>query len=230
MKAIILAAGMGRRLNHGLPKCLTPLSDATTVLDLQLAHVSRFTDDIRIVVGYKKELVLARYPQCTFTHNDAFQTTNTARSLALALHDVIDGDVVWMNGDVIFSADVLRRVVSGGGSGMAVMRGRVGEEEVKYRTDSTGRIVAVSKVLDGAEGEAVGINLVRSADVVRLRSALARCDALDYFEKGIEIAIAEGLAIFERNVSDLPCIEVDFPEDLEAGRKLLPQCLPSVPV
>lgn len=228
MKAIILAAGMGRRLNHGLPKCLTPLTEDTTMLDLQLAHVSRFTDDIRIVVGYKKDLILARYPQCSFTHNDSFQTTNTARSLALALEDVTGGDVIWMNGDVIFSAEVLRRVISGSGSGMAAMRGRVGEEEVKYRTDPAGRIVAVSKVLHPAEGEAVGINLVRAADIGRLRSALARCEAQDYFEKGIEIAIDEGLAIFERNVSDLPCIEVDFPEDLEAGRRILSECLPAV--
>jgi len=228
MTTIILAAGMGRRLNHDRPKCLTPLTEGMTMLDLQLAHVSRFTSDIRIVVGYKKELVLERYPQCAFTHNDAFQTTNTARSLALALEDVRGGDVAWMNGDVIFGVDVLRRVVSGSGSGMAAMRGRVGEEEVKYRTDPIGRIVAVSKVIEDGEGEAIGVNLVRAADVERLRSALARCGPQDYFEKGVEIAIGEGLEIFERDVSDLPCIEVDFPEDLEAGRKILHRCLPTV--
>jgi choline kinase len=33
--------------------------------------------------------------------------------------------------------------------------------------------------------------------------------------------------VFERNVSDLQCIEVDFPADLEMARKILPVCLPA---
>jgi choline kinase len=78
----------------------------------------------------------------------------------------------------------------------------------------------------GALGEAVGINLVRAEDVERLKAGLRTCGPLDYFEKGIEYAIGDGLAIYECDVSEDPCIEIDFPADLEAARQVLPECLP----
>ncbi len=228
MNAIILAAGMGRRLNHGAPKCLTRLNETMTILDLQLAHLSEFTRDIRIVVGFQKNIVMTRHPGHAYTSNDDYATTNTAASLALALDQTPPGDVLWVNGDVVFSAEAIERVLSKPGSGMAAKRGRMGEEEVKYRTDSLGRIIAVSKKVPAAEGEAVGINFVVDADRNRLRKGLAQCGPGDYFERGIELALADGLDIFERDISDLPCLEVDFPADLEAAKLILTACLPAV--
>jgi choline kinase len=227
LKAIILAAGFGRRLDQGLPKCLTPLAGTISILDMQLSHLLAFTTDIHVVVGFRKELVTARYAGCVFVDNDRFATTNTAVSLALGLESTGNSDVLLINGDVVFEKDVLRRVLSEPSSGMAAKRGAMAEEEMKYRTDADRRIIALSKALMPAEGEAVGINFVCAADVPLLRSALKICGAQDYFEKGFETAIAAGMNVFERDVSDLQCIEVDFPADLEMARKILPVCLPA---
>ncbi len=227
MKAVILAAGMGRRLGHGLPKCLTALSGTMSILDLQLAHLHRFTQDILLVVGYKKELVLSRYRDCASRTNERYATTNTAHSLTLALEGIEPQDVLWLNGDVVFSALVLERLLRDRRTALATRRCAVGDEEVKYFADAGGRITAVSKQLQCASGEAVGVNFVRGADLELLLRGLRQCGPEDYFEKGVEHAMAQGLEVHEVNVSDLACMEVDFPDDLAAAKELLPRCLPA---
>ncbi len=225
MRAVILAAGMGRRLGNGMPKCLTALSDDVSILDLQLAHLRPFTQNITIVVGYKKELVMGKYPACSFVYNDRYDVTNTARSLSKALEVDSLQDLLWINGDVVLSSEVIAKVLSVSDSSMATKRCDTAEEEVKYQTDDHGRIIAVSKELKEARGEAVGVNMVRAESLGLLIEGLNQCGDQDYFEKGIEYAIIAGLRIFEADVSDLPCIEVDFAEDLARAKTMLRVCL-----
>ncbi|HEY1379271.1 MAG TPA: phosphocholine cytidylyltransferase family protein [Gemmataceae bacterium] len=220
MKAIILAAGMGRRLGLGLPKCLTPIVEDTTILDLQLARLRRFVERVTLVVGHQADVIMRRHPDCEFVHNAAYETTNTAASLALGLERVGGEDVIWVNGDVVFDPEVLARLVARGPSALATKRCSTGDEEVKYMADADGRLTAVSKGLTDGQGEAVGVNIVRAADVGPFREALAGCGRQDYFERGVETALARGVAFYVADVTDLACIEIDFPEDLAAARRL----------
>ena len=59
MHIIILAAGMGTRLNQNKPKCLTVLSNGETILQRQINALLDYVDkeDITIVVGYKKNII-----------------------------------------------------------------------------------------------------------------------------------------------------------------------------
>jgi CDP-glycerol glycerophosphotransferase len=69
-------------------------------------------------------------------------------------------------------------------------------------------------------GEAVGVNFVSAADKPALARRLEECDPQDYFERGIELAIAQdGLKVMPLDISEFPCIEVDFREDLEQARR-----------
>ncbi len=225
MYALILAAGIGSRLGAPLPKPLTQLANGERILDRQLAQLRQRIDPERIVVvvGFKKELIMEAHPSLLYLYNASFDVTNTAASLALALRKTADADVLMLNGDVVCDAQVLDRLLSANSSAMAVNQAAVGAEEVKYRLDATGRISEVSKQIATARGEALGINLFRGADIPRLRAGLDRCTPEDYFERGIEYAIAAGLRIWPVDVSDLHCIEVDFPDDLaRAGRELAP--------
>ncbi|KZX21176.1 hypothetical protein ACH61_01687 [Rathayibacter tanaceti] len=68
----------------------------------------------------------------------------------------------------------------------------------------------------GGLGEAVGINYVSASDKAALVRQLARVDAQDYFERGIELAIEQDSLLVEpMDISDLYAVEVDFAEDLE---------------
>lgn len=216
MFAVILAAGIGARLGQRVPKPLTALRNGERIMDLQLRHVSRFVDPERIlvVVGYKKELIMEAHPELLYVYNPLFDTTNTAVSLRLALRKTGDAEVLLLNGDVVCDPGVIARLMEFGPSAMAVNRAAVGAEEVKYALDATGAIKAVSKTLTDPLGEALGVNLFRAGDVARLRAGLEQCGPDDYFERGIEHAIGAGLRLLPVDVSDLHCVEVDFPEDL----------------
>lgn len=218
----ILAAGMGTRLGKPFPKPLTALADGRSILRQQLDNIAEaFGDRARVcvVVGFKHDLVMEHAPDVLFVYNEDYDITNTGASLLKALRLSPDGPVVWMNGDVVFDPEVLRRLLAyaeRGITAIAVNTSVVGEEEVKYTVDDTGHVAALSKTVIGGLGEAVGINLVSAEGKRLLIHRLAECAEQDYFERGIELAIGcDGLRVVPVDISDLFAVEVDTGDDLE---------------
>jgi len=223
MKAVILAAGLGTRLAKSQPKPLTPIQRENNLLDYQLAALTDLVgkDNIVLVVGYKKELIMERYPEALYVYNPLYAGTNTAKSL-LAAVSKIDEDVLWMNGDVFFESPVLKLLIEQPTSSCLVNTARCAEEEIKYTLDAQGHIAALSKQVKDAEGEAVGINLIRQIDLIKFRAALAAVNPKDYFEKALEDMIHDkDLILNAVNIGNYFCREVDFIEDLEDVRKFL---------
>lgn len=219
--AVILAAGMGTRLGRPWPKPLTPLTDGRTIMRQQVDNLSKaFGDELRImtVIGFKLELIIESFPNNLYVYNEAYDQTNTNRSLLKALRLSGPGGVLWMNGDVVFDPRVLERVkeyIDRDESFVCVNTAVVGEEEVKYRIDSHGLISELSKQVIDALGESVGINFVADKDKADLISGLEACEDSDYFERGIEITIERNKTKFiPIDISDLYAVEVDFEEDL----------------
>lgn len=221
LQAVILAAGMGTRLGRPWPKPLTPLSDGRTIMQQQMDNLRKiFADEVRVttVVGFKLELILEAFPDVSYVYNEAYDQTNTNRSLLKALRLSGPGGVLWMNGDVVFDPSLLTRCLpslDADTSFICVNTAAVGEEEVKYTVDDQGYVALLSKQVPGALGEAVGINYVSASDKELLITRLAECEDGDYFERGIEIAIEkDGMRVSPIDISDLFAVEVDFEEDL----------------
>jgi choline kinase len=235
VQVVILAAGMGTRLGRSHPKPLTELDDGRSILQQQLDGIRwAFGTDtsITVVVGYESQQVMQAAPDLLFTYNPDFASTNTARSLLRALRTSRSGGVLWLNGDVVFEPDVLRttaELVRAGQSFVCVDTATVADEEVKYTLDEEGFIRALSKTVVGGLGEAVGINHVCARDKPVLIDHLARCSDMDYFERGIETAIAEdGLRFWPLDISSFSAVEVDFEEDLlRANRSLAARRAPA---
>jgi choline kinase len=228
LQAVILAAGMGTRLGRPWPKPLTPLSDGRTIMQQQMDNLHAvFAEDIRIttVVGFKLELILEAFPDVSYIYNEAYDQTNTNRSLLKALRLSGPGGVLWMNGDVVFDPSLLTRcsaAIESDTSFICVNTAAVGEEEVKYTVDAHGRVALLSKQVPNALGEAVGINYVSGADKGVLITRLAECEDGDYFERGIELAIdKDGMMVTPIDISDLFAVEVDFEEDLSRANARL---------
>lgn len=220
VNAVILAAGMGTRLGRPWPKPLTPLSDGRTIMQQQMDNLAAVFDDLRVttVVGFKLEMILEQFPDVTYVYNENYDRTNTNRSLLKALRVSPHGGVLWMNGDVVFDPDVLRRaadLMAEDRSFICVNTSAVGEEEVKYTVDADGYVALLSKTVTGAMGEAVGINFVGSADKAALIARLAECEDMDYFERGIELMIeADDVRVLPLDITEFFAVEVDFEEDL----------------
>jgi choline kinase len=222
LHVVILAAGMGTRLGMPHPKPLTPLADGRSILARQLENLRQvFGDRLRvtIVVGFHAEQVMAAAPEAVFAYNERYGQTNTAKSLLRALRVGAAGGVLWLNGDVVFDPRLLERispVIEADHSFVCVNTEAVGEEEVKYTATVDGYVLELSKSVIAGLGEAVGINYVASSDRAALVEHLEGCSDTDYFERGIETAIAvAGMRVLALDISEFFVVEVDFAGDLE---------------
>jgi choline kinase len=223
----ILAAGRGTRLGRPHPKPLTRLHDGRTILGGQLDKIgAAFSDpQVYVVVGFKLEMILEAHPEVLFVYNEAYDETNTSKSLLRALRASGEGGVLWMNGDVVFDADVLALtipLVEKDQSFIAVNTEKTDDEEVKYTVDEHGWIRELSKSVVGGLGEAVGVNFVAAKDKPVLIRYLEDVDDQDYFERGIELAIEQdGVRFAPLDISALGAVEVDTPEDLDRANASL---------
>jgi choline kinase len=221
-QVVILAAGMGTRLGKPWPKPLTPLADGRYIMAQQLENVSKVFGEsarVSIVVGFKMEMIMEAHPNNSFVYNENYDQTNTSKSLLKALRASHEGGVLWLNGDVVFDHRVLERVkdrIVSEKSFVCVNTSSVGEEEVKYTIDSQGNIKELSKKVQNALGEAVGINFISASDKKSAIKYLDECADNDYFERGLELAIEKnGIKIEPVDISDLFAVEVDFQADLD---------------
>ena len=228
IQAVILAAGMGTRLGRPFPKPLTPLSDGRTIMEQQIDNLRQvFGADVRIttVVGFKLDLILEAFPDVTYIYNEAYDQTNTNRSLLKALRLSTEGGVLWMNGDVVFDPQVLEKVsdlMEADTSFICVDTAVVGDEEVKYTVDDDGYVDELSKQVVNARGEAVGINFVSDSDKPTLIDRLSECSDADYFERGIELAISHNsMRVIPVDIGEFFAVEVDFEEDLTRANEYL---------
>lgn len=220
-EAVILAAGMGTRLGRPHPKPLTKLDNDETIMRRQINNLHGiFSTDLRVlaVVGYKMDWIIEDNPDLTFVYNPFYDTTNTCKSLLIALRSTGASGVLWLNGDVVFHPELLgllTEAIDAEQSFVSVNTESVADEEVKYTLDAEGNIDALSKTVKNGLGEAVGINYIARADKAALITRLEECEDQDYFERGLELAIEnDGLRIRAIDISQYPAIEVDFDADL----------------
>ena len=225
MKIVILAAGIGSRLGNPFPKPLTPLNNGKSIMGMQVENLTLHynVDDINTVVGFKKDLIMERFPELTYIYNPFFDRTNTSKSLLKALKKNKNESVLWLNGDVVFDEkllNILNPFIKKEQSFVAVNTSKVAEEEVKY-TLKENFIDQLSKTVKNGMGEAVGINYIAAKDIQFLINRLEECADNDYFERGIELAIEKDrLKVCAVDISAYDCMEVDFKEDLENANNL----------
>ncbi len=223
MKAVILAAGMGKRLEMGIPKPLVKIHNEKTILDFQLAALSNRIgiENIIVVVGYKKELVMKKFSNLTFVYNSNYENTNMAKSLLLALKK-IDDDILIINGDVYFDARILDLILKQVNSGSLVNIKRCGEEEMKYNTDEDGFIKQVSKSLNDHLGETLGMTLIRKKDLNIFRNELQSVADHDFIDKAFDNLIRRNaFRLMPINVGNLFCHEIDYKTDVEIVKDYL---------
>lgn len=235
MKAIILAAGAGRRLGYASPKCLVNIG-GKTILSRQLtALLSSGISEVVLVVGFQEDqvrsAVTAFTGDVTFVRNEDYGTTNTLYSLYLARNH-LDDEFLQLNGDVVFDRRLIELLLrSTYANALAVRRGRCGDEEVKVIVDSTGRIQRIGKDLEASScyGEAVGVSrfskelaLLYAAELTRAVEDEGAITA--YFEYALQ-RLCPVLPLRAVSVGQLPVIEVDFCDDLAAARRLALDCV-----
>ena len=233
MKAIILAAGAGRRLGTTDPKCMLRIGGESIIHRQLTAFRAVGADEFVVVVGHEQDQLRRHLAgqdgRFTYVVNERYAETNTIYSLYLA-RDQIDDTFFYANADVVLDARLTERLMAAdAATALAVDVAACGAEEVKVIVRD-GRIARISKRLDPAEclGEFVGIARFGADLSAAFVSALETCVEIenavtDYFERAVD-RLCPDWALTPVDVSDLPCIEIDFPEDLARARdEILPR-------
>ena len=120
MQAIILAAGMGKRLKEltkDSTKCMIKVN-GVTLIERMLSQLDKLNlSGIIIVVGYKaEELIsfisnLAVQTPIIFVTNDIYYKTNNIFSLYLAKNYLLKEDTLLLESDLIFTDAVLQKII-----------------------------------------------------------------------------------------------------------------------
>ncbi|NLX12952.1 MAG: phosphocholine cytidylyltransferase family protein [Phycisphaerales bacterium] len=230
MKAIILAAGAGRRLGVTGPKSMIDISGQSIIHRQLDAFRAVGVDDFVIVTGYEQDRLKAHLAdqlgRFIYLENPRYGETNTVYSLYLARAHIND-TFYYANADVLFDYRLTERLEQAPcDSALAVQAKPCGEEEVKVVVREQ-RIARIGKKLDPAEclGEFVGVarfgRELSTAFVEALRITVEdEGNVNDYFERAVD-RLCDAWTLTPVNINDLPCIEIDFPEDLHKARHLI---------
>jgi choline kinase len=238
MKAVILAAGVGKRLwslTQHRPKCLIEIGGESLLhryLRL-LGEVGVSRADI--VVGYKQEMIRAAVEANSYgvrvgvLVNEQFHRGSIS-SLWVARKS-LDDDVIIMDADVLFHREILRRLVQSPYPNALLM-----DESVKQTGEECmvvvegGRVVALTKRLPQRydyAGEGVGFLKVSAADTPHVVASLRTYVDREAWQMEYEDALVEffrDVKVGHEKIGGLPWTEIDFAEDVEkAERDVLPK-------
>ena len=192
MKAIILAAGRGSRLNpmtEGCPKCLTVLGDMT-LIERQLSVLRGVgIDDIVIATGYRGDMLALEGTRSV--HNPDWPTTNMVETLFRAA-DQFGDDLVVAYADIVYEPRVLAALLASPHDvSVAVDRDWRAYWEHRFddplsdaeslKVDARGRITDIGATvsrLDEIEAQYMGLMRFRGAGVAALEAARASLDVV----------------------------------------------------
>ena len=188
-RAIIVAAGMGRRLSpytDDRPKCMVEVA-GRSILERQVdAYRAAGVDDIVVVRGYLGDRITV--PGLTYFENPRFRENNILASLFCA-EEAMEGGFLFSYSDILFRPEVVRALVDAPGDfGLVIDRrwadayeGRdlhpVSEAELARVDDGRVRAVGKRKVTSAdAAGEFIGLARFSGRAAARMRAEYRRLE------------------------------------------------------
>jgi choline kinase len=211
LKAIILSAGQGRRLmplTSNMAKCCLPLH-GVSILEWQLSQIAQCDiDEVVVVTGFAYAVVDAIVDRVSginvrTLHNPMFAHTDNLGTCWEARFEM-DEPFVLMNGDTLFEAAVLQRLLAcdtGYPITLATDTKPVFDlDDMKVITDGD-RLLKVSKQLDIrlVSAESIGLMVFNEtgakAFTDKLEEMMDKTDALKlWYLSAIDQLASEGLA------------------------------------
>jgi len=235
MKAIILAAGIGQRLGShaaGRPKCLIE-PGGVSLLRRHLRYLRDLAiSEVTIVTGYRHEAVLEELSgiEPGFTIQTRFNPDFTNGSIVSLWHArqtlYCGDDIILMDADVLYDKAVLQKLMSTDLPNCFLIdrEFEAGDEPVKLCV-LDGRLVEFRKHLDrelafDIQGESVGFFRFSSSMAARLAHRTQKYmdqhrQGEPYEEAIRDLLLAEPEAFGYEDITGLPWIEIDFPEDIQ---------------
>lgn len=237
MKAIIFAAGVGKRLQgvtQGRPKCLVDIG-GRTLLSRHVEYLGRLgVRKVVLVVGYAQDHIRKAMAADPFAQEIRWvvneQFTRGSMTSLWAARSEMDDDVVLMDADVLYARSILARLVHSSLPTALLMDETVKQESEECMIAAkNGRVLSLSKTLPATydeAGEGVGFLKVQQQDIPALLQsvrAYVEAGALDMEYEDALKGFFEKVQVGYEKIGGLPWIEIDFPEDIDrAASEILP--------
>jgi choline kinase len=250
MRAIILAAGLGLRLQQQpgeqFPKCLLRF-DGMTLLERHLQMLDAAgVHEVVLALGFQPDLVEAELKRIGWSRPvEIMLNPRYDLGSVLTVHTVADaltrgGDVLLMDADVLYDERILTELVAGKHANCLLIDRdfETGDEPVKLCLKDGVPVelrkqVAANLVYDTI-GESVGFFRFREETAQRFTEIVAgyidsgRAN-LPHEEAVRDLLLERSHAFETADVTGAPWIEIDFPNDVErAAAEILPLLQPLV--
>lgn len=243
-KALILAAGIGKRLGDltkDIPKCLLKIDKDNVLIDYSLETLKEVEiNEIIFVTGFAedklKEHVLKKWKNkfdFKFIFNNKYADYNNIYSAYLA-KDIWDDETALLNSDIIFASNIFSNLQQRTNSLEAGARAsylviddtrKLSSEDMKVTINEYGHINKINKNLniETALGEYIGIICLRGLERIKFLESLEKNVKVGKLDLYYEDALAHVLD----EITVLPCstdgkrwTEVDTVEDYKLAIKL----------
>lgn len=108
MKSVILAAGKSKRFGGIGQKCMGLVKDKP-LLERNIKLLSKYSSEVIVIVGHQKDSIKEYLgDKCRFVEQE--ETLGTAHAIGL-VKDIVDGDFIVLNGDVLIHENDIVRLV-----------------------------------------------------------------------------------------------------------------------
>ena len=235
MRAVILAAGVGRRLGVEEPKVLLRFG-GRTLLERHLAILAALgVRDVTLGIGHQALTIERALASLGQTDVSTIYNPDYEQGSILTLWCVRDaltagGPVLLMDGDVLYDRRVLAPLVATRHADCLLVDRAYepGDEPVKVGV-ADGAPVDFGKTIDPAVealGESVGFFRLGEGTANALVEMAGRMIEDGGRERPMEDAVAAVLRASDppfgfEDVTGLPWIEIDFPEDVERAESVI---------
>lgn len=233
MKALILNSGLGSRMGDETkthPKCMTMIDEKETIISRQLRLLKEngiknvvittgpFEDKL---IDYCKSLKLGL--NIKFVNNPIYDKTNYIYSIYNAREELND-DIILMHGDLVFTDQVLKKVLKRKRSVMTVSSTIPLPEKDFKAVIKNKKIVAVGIEFFDSANAAQPLYKLNKKDwliwldniVNYINNGTCKCYAENAFNE-----VSDKANIYPLDIKDLLCGEIDNLEDLERMKGLL---------
>lgn len=245
MQAVILAAGMGKRLKEltkNNTKCMVEVN-GIPLIDRVLSQLSRLAiSRIILVVGYCAENLVHHVKELkspipvVFVNNDVYDRTNNIYSLWLASKYLVEDDTLLLESDLIFEDEVLQLLVEDRRPNLALVD--------KYESWMDGTCIKTNRkgdILDFVSGKSFSFSetaeLYKTVNIYKFSKEFssqqyvpfldAYCTALgnnEYYEQVLKvISMLDRSKIQAKKLSGQKWYEIDDIQDLDIACSLFPK-------
>jgi len=243
MKAIILAAGIGNRLgkySNNKPKGLLEFNKKSLLQRHIEILKAKNINDIIIVTGFQSQMIVEHFNDSLvsihYIYNERY-TEGSMLSLGCAREILLnESEIILMDADVLYDDEIISRLINSKFKNCLLLDRNFidGDEPVKICVNKNGNINEFRKKIPGEheydfKGESVGFFKFDNSTGKNLVSLIDDYIAEDKNDAPYEEVIRDLLLRdpdkfgFE-DISGIPWIEIDFPEDIEhAIKKILPK-------